>query len=260
MKYLSYLLLLFFAPNLYAQSPYELDWKKESIYLGIGAGTNIVGAVLGGKKFTTLTESDIFLLDRANVNSFDRKATFNFSSSAKKKSDILLIGSFVLPSLFLLDKRPRKDIGNILLLYGETYLITSGITSTTKRIAKRTRPFVYNEIVPLSDKLKNNARFSFFSGHSSSTAANSIFVAKVFSDYFPESKWKPLVWGTAILIPVATSHFRIKAGKHFRTDVIVGSLLGGAVGFLVPHLHRTKKKNSLSIYPTPSGFLLTKTF
>jgi membrane-associated phospholipid phosphatase len=31
----------------------------------------------------------------------------------------------------------------------------------------------------------------------------------------------------------------MRAGKHFPTDVLTGVLVGGAVGTLVPYLHRT---------------------
>lgn len=243
-----------------AQSPYELDWKKESIYLGLGAGFYTAAGLVESNSVRPLTDLEILSLDRANINSFDRNATFNFSYQAKKGSDYLKYPSYAFPFLFLSNKKTRGDFGKIMALYGETILIVGGLTSLTKRVALRPRPLVYNELVPFSDKQQNNSRYAFFSGHASVSAANSIFAAKVFSDYFPESKWKPVVWSAAILIPTSTAYLRVKAGKHYPTDVITGAAIGGAIGFLIPHLHRKKNWKGLSVTPTFSGFYLSKTF
>lgn len=255
-------LILFLSCSLFslAQSPYKVNWKQESYYLAIGTGFYTSASILQLKKVTPLTEIDIFALDRATVNSFDRNATFKFSSNARKASDYLKFPSYAFPFLFLTHQRSRKDFGKIMALYGETLLIVGGLTSLSKRAFLRPRPLVFNELVPLTVKLENNARYAFFSGHASVSAANSIFAAKVFSDYFPDSKWKPVVWSVAVLIPVATGYFRVQAGKHYPTDVITGVAIGGAIGFLIPHLHKKKDWKGFSVTPTFSGAHFSLTF
>ena len=252
-------IILFFANSLFCQSPYEVSWKKESFYFGTGAALYATAGILESK-INPLTTSDILALDRSCINSFDRGATFNFSSNADRNSDYVKFSSHALPFLFLTHRKTRNDVKKIITLYGETLLITGGLTSLTKRIFLRPRPFVFNESVPFSDKQTNSARYSFFSGHTSISAANSIFAAKVFSDYFPDSKWKPLVWSVAVLVPVSTGYFRVKAGKHFPTDVITGAAIGGAIGYLVPHLHKKKSRKNLKITPTFSGAHISLTF
>jgi undecaprenyl-diphosphatase len=37
-----------------------------------------------------------------------------------------------------------------------------------------------------------------------------------------------------------TSVERVRAGKHFPTDVIAGAFAGAGIGVIVPHLHRTE--------------------
>jgi membrane-associated phospholipid phosphatase len=201
----------------------------------MGAGIVFAANVQG------FSEEEINLLDRNDINEFDRGATYNSSASAKTASDVLLYSSALLPLSFLASKESRQDFGRISILYGETVFITAGITYFTKGVILRTRPFVYNEDFSLADKEKASARHSFFSGHTSLTAASCFFTAKVFSDYFPDSKLKPYVWAGAIVLPAVTGYFRVAAGKHFRTDVITGYVIGASIGYLVPRLHKKVK-------------------
>ena len=254
------IVFLIFANITFAQSPYTLNWKQESYYLGIGATFYTVAGVLEFNYVNPLTATEIFALDRATINSFDRKATFNFSSSARRGSDLLKYPSYAFSFLFLTHQKSRKDFRKIMALYGETLLVVGSLTSLTKRTFLRPRPLVFNESVPLADKQKNSARYSFFSGHASVSAANSIFAAKVFSDYFPDSKWKPVVWSLAVLVPVSTGYLRVRAGKHYPTDVITGVAIGGAIGYLIPHWHKKKDRKGLSITPTFSGAHLSLVF
>jgi membrane-associated phospholipid phosphatase len=50
--------------------------------------------------------------------------------------------------------------------------------------------------------------------------------------------WITLALATALSTFVSVE--RVRAGKHFPTDVIAGSLAGAGVGIVVPHLHRTE--------------------
>ena len=68
-------------------------------------------------------------------------------------------------------------------------------------------------------------------------------MAKVYSDYHPElGNKKYWLYGAALIPPLIVGYYRIKAMRHFPTDVITGLAVGAAVGILVPHLHRTKKR------------------
>jgi membrane-associated phospholipid phosphatase len=126
-------------------------------------------------------------------------------------------------------------------IWAETAALTTALTLFTKELAHRNRPYVY------SDNFRNNcngssvskdATSSFFSGHTSITAASTFFIAMVYTDYHPDSRWKPLVWTGAAILPALTGITRYKAGKHYWTDVITGYAVGALVGTLTPYLHR----------------------
>jgi len=250
-----------YASLTFSQSPYETNWKKEIPFISAGVVTVGAGVYLG-------TLPPIFTLDELqtfnanDVNSFDRFATGNFSKTADHWSDIFLYSSQVAPALFLINKKTRKHRGRILAIYGEAAAINVGLTLIVKSIARRPRPFVFNPEVPVEMKLSRNARTAFLSGHTSITALNTFFVAKVYSDFFPDSKWKPFVWGTATVIPALTGYLRVEAGKHYPTDVIAGYILGATIGILVPQLHKTRKleNTNINLNIGPGGAFFTWKF
>ena len=257
-----FLVLFCFQTTLFSQSPYTIDWKTEPIYLGLGIGTLGLGAYLHAKT-PLFTTDELITFDRADVNAFDRPATYNNSLKAHELSNVLWYGSQIAPVLLLTGKAIRSDFGKIALLYGEMAFINGGLTALAKSTFKRPRPYVFNENVDEGLKMSGSARAAFISGHTSITAANTFFIAKVFSDYYPDSKWKPYIWSAAVIIPAVTGYLRVEAGKHYPTDVIAGYAVGASVGFLVPHLHKRKdhkKLEGLSFYPSMNGALFRLQF
>ena len=237
-KYTTLIASLFLLINIMpAQGSHDLDGKLDGALLGSGAISFGLGFYFLGK-VEPLTEADIMKLDPLRVNPFDRPTTKNWSLKAQKVSDITLRGSFLAQLALLLDGNSRDEAGTIGIMIAEAVLINNGITNIIKGTVKRSRPFTYNPMAPLGKKLEKNGRYSFFSGHASNSATYAFLSAKVFSDNNPGSKLNPYIWSAAISVPALTSLLRVKAGKHFPTDVLVGYAVGAAVGFLVPELHK----------------------
>jgi membrane-associated phospholipid phosphatase len=198
-------------------------------------------AFLLEKKRPGLTVDQINGLDRNTISVFDRNATHNWNTTAAKWSDGLMISTGVLPLLFLIDERSRKDFGKVAMIYSEIFLVNVALTNLTKELVQRKRPYVYNPNVPLHEKMDKDATHSFFSGHVSLTAAMAFGFAQMYQDYFPNSPAKAGVWFGAAVLPLAVAILRNRAGKHFWTDVLVGYAVGAAVGILIPRLHKVKK-------------------
>jgi membrane-associated phospholipid phosphatase len=216
---------------------YALTYKFDVPLATAGLGLNFAYFLLD-KKSEPLQPSFIASLDRMEINAFDRSAAYNWSRPAALGSDVLMYGAIAAPTLLLLDKNIRKDYGKVGVIWAQTMALNTGLTNITKVLVKRTRPYVYNPNTPEHYKLERDARYSFFSGHTSVTASMSFMTAKIFSDYNPGSKALPYVWTTAAVVPATVAFLRWRAGKHYASDVIVGYLTGAAVGFLVPHLHK----------------------
>jgi len=240
--YLLILLINLSVCRLFAQSPYELKNQKEFTILGTGLVT--AGAGLFFKSKTPVfTAEELGTLDVHQINAFDRVATNHFSLKAHHTSDYFWYGSNALPLFLLAGKKSRKEFGKIMTLYAETALLTAGLTLLTKYTVQRARPFNYDPNTSFEKKTSSNAKASFFSGHTSFCAANIFFTAKVFSDYYPDSKWKPLIWTAAATIPAITGYLRVRGGRHYPTDVLAGYAVGATIGYFIPHLHRNRIRN-----------------
>jgi len=240
---------------------YQLSKKKE---FTIGATCLVLGVAdqILSNNLKPLSEVSILNLDRMDVPSFDRSATNQFSSRAKDLSDVFEYAVFLVPSSLMISEKGRAEAKELGVMYVEAFTLNVFSTQFVKYIARRNRPFMYNESLDLSTKMTTNGRKSFYSGHVSHTATLSVFTAKVFSDLHPDSRWKTAIWATAFAIPVTTGYLRYKAGQHFPSDVAVGLIAGSLIGYFVPEFHRLKKSlpNGLGLDTIGNGISLTYSF
>lgn len=223
-----------------------------------GAATNYWGMVVLDRK-VPLDSSQIASLNANDINCFDRSATkqdADYMYTAWKISDVGMRGSFMLPVLLMLDREIRQDWAPVLLMYLQTEAIAGTLYSWGAAIhIDRIRPLVYNPDVSFEDKTFVRNKNSFYSGHASTSAAASFFVAKVYCDYHPELGNKKFIfYGLALIPPAFTGYYRYKGMKHFPTDVLTGIAVGAATGILVPHLHKHRKNRNLTLVPVAGSF------
>jgi membrane-associated phospholipid phosphatase len=194
---------------------------------------------------------DIMALDKENINGFDRWAAGKTDPTASDNSDYLFYGAMPLPVLLLLDKKIRKDAPKIGFLYLESMAVTGLLYTGSTYFVDRYRPETYNANLPLSDRMNGNNRNSFIAGHPALVATSTFFIAKVYSDYHPESNWKWVFFGGAAAATGATAYLRHIAGKHFPSDLLIGTTVGTLSGILVPHFHKNKNyaKQAWNISP-----------
>ena len=212
------------------------------------AGTDLYNAALwlGGSAGVSLSSSH--KIHWSKVNGFDdgiRDGLRAGSRSARKDadfaSDILLgIGVGIVPAI---------SIGKVLFSHDchiaydmltdavESIALTTFSTQDTKIVSGRTRPYAEDCSGPLLGSSlcgKSDINRSFFSGHASLAATG----AGLSCAYAMKRK----TWGegrTARFLPcalgasvaVTTGVLRVVADKHWTSDVIIGLMVGGAVGY-----------------------------
>ncbi|MEI6411402.1 MAG: phosphatase PAP2 family protein [Bacteroidota bacterium] len=238
LRHLIVLVLLFsFAYPIAAQSPYQLKAAQEAAYIAAPAAVFGLSYAIQ-PRLHALSTTQIAGLNITQIPRFERFVTKNYNLKSRKASDYLLYSSALIPLALLADKQVRSDFKTASVLGFELVLSSVALTQITKELAHRTRPYAYNPDVPMSEKLKRDTRLSLFSGHTSTSAAIAFGAAKIWSGYHPGSRWKPLVWTGAALLPATVGILRVGAGKHFVSDVVLGYAVGAACGWLVPYFHR----------------------
>ena len=229
-------------------NPYRLSWSME-LPLSLAALSTGISYLVLDAQTPILNQDQLQQFDRTQVPFFDRSATYHWSPSAALASDLLLYTSCAVPLSLLAAPKIRKDYLKITVLYAQTFALTAGLTALCKTLVKRPRPFVYNPSVPISFKQETAARYAFFSGHTSMSAALCFLSASIFQDYHPRHKAVPWLWTAAALVPALTGVLRVQAGKHYWSDVITGYLIGAGIGFCIPKLHKWLQKSNKKQLP-----------
>ena len=248
---------------------YNIKYKVDiPITVGMFA-LNIYGFNRLSQK-STLDSLEVLALDQNDVWAFDRHV-FSQSHPAPPNtytiSDYGLWISYLSPALLFIDKKIRKDWLDITILYLETQSINLNIYLWAGPVfTTRVRPLVYMEDESWDYKLGPETTDSFFSGHVAMAAGASFFIAKVLSDYHPElgaKKW--WLYGGALIPPAFVGYFRYRGFMHFPTDLLLGLLVGAAVGVSGPQIHKISRKvnKNMSLVPftgRTTGLLFTMKF
>ncbi|MFK7920855.1 MAG: phosphatase PAP2 family protein [Bacteroidia bacterium] len=249
MRYLSFFLLICsLNTSVLAQqntdSPYQYN-RKRDIGLSLGIGALSLTAHYLQRQLTPLTDLQLSQLDPNSVNAFDRPTIGNWNPRAATISDVLLGASLLAPyALPLLKKEFREERLDLWLMGFQTMVYADFATTWTKYSVRRVRPFAYlpsgNDASLFMKQREPDARYSFFSGHTSGAAVASFYAASIYQVYFPESRSRYIVWGAAILLPAIVGYYRVRAGKHYPSDVMAGYLVGASIGILNPWFHRKR--------------------
>jgi membrane-associated phospholipid phosphatase len=235
------LLLLCLHQSLPAQdaSPYHFSIKQDVLAVG-GGLLGITGAELLRKSIRPVSIQD---LPGPDLGDFDDIQFIYGDKWADHLSNKTMFATAGLSAILLADRRCRSEAGKIGLLYLETMLVNQAVTNFSKAAFRRPRPYVFAPGWAANRKVLSGDRSSMISGHTSGAAAGAFFFARVFSDYHPDSKLKPYIWGFAATLPLVTGYLRVRAAKHYPTDVFAGYLIGAATGYLVPLLHTSPLAN-----------------
>jgi len=234
--------------------------------LPLGIGMSLFGDSLI-ENYALITLDEIRALDRNDVNPFDRPATYNWSFEWDERSDqyrdILLTSTLFMLSIPPLFHARLLNTITVATMFVESYFFVRGITYITKATFGRERPYLYNTALSVEERHaagSENAFFSFYSGHTAACFTAATFLSKVVTYIHGKSVWTTLLWGSSLSIATLAGYSRIKAGQHFPTDVLVGAAAGFAIGYLIPVLHKQKKRNPVSIMISPNRVSLNLKF
>lgn len=198
---------------------------------------------------TQPTVAEIQALNKDNIPAFDRWSIYPYNDKLEKLSYYPFYASIPLPFIFFLSTgKTSSDFFRLSFLYWETLSIMGVLGTSSTYYVDRYRPYCYTDETPMDRRTSKVARNSFFSGHVEMVAAPTFLIAKVYSDYYPESKIKWVFYGFAATITAATAYTRLRGGDHFPSDIILGAVVGALSGILVPEFHKNNNSD-LSVLP-----------
>ena len=194
--------------------------------------------------------------DPADLSGFDRYAVGKDSKPWKTFSDVALIGSLIIPvlylgleSLVLPTDEPWGDFFGDFIVMAESIALSASVDTVLKFAFRRPRPVNYTS-AGLTGNMES--QLSLPSGHAALVAAATTALTTTIFLRHPDSKVRYVVLAAGIVVSLLTAFARVQAGEHFPTDVITGLVGGGAAGFAVPYLHRKHSPVTPSIAYNPS--------
>ena len=230
------------------ESPYKTNWAVDAPYLGVSIGLNVLGFKLIQDK-EPLSLAEMNDLDKNDVPRIDRFLAGNYNEKADEISYYPFYASFAVPVIMMFTPDMSPHAGQISVMFVESMATTGAFFTLSAGLIDRPRPLTYNTSLPNELRTEASAQRSFIGGHTAATASATFFAAKIYNDFYPDSRAKPYVWTAAAVIPAWVGYLRSESGKHFLTDNIAGYIVGAASGILVPEFHKKKNEN-ISMTPT----------
>jgi membrane-associated phospholipid phosphatase len=261
------------APSAPAKTPYELKWDPR-------IDLPVTGVLMAAWLTTEFTKSSL-APDACRwcvTNGFDNAIRSLFNPSLEPSASGIkgpatasdITGFMVLPiSMLGLDAVLAWREGTLLktmpidiVLVAEATFGALALTQLTKFLVGRARPYSIGATPELLAQGKDpaDANLSFFSGHTSFAFAISTATATVLTLRGYKYAW--LAWAIGMPLAATTAILRLAADKHWASDVLVGMVIGSAVGVGVPLLFhgRVTQSVSLRVMPMPNGVAFSGTF
>jgi len=183
--------------------------------------------------------------DRGEVNPVDMPVVVNNNKTADIMANYTVALAMVAPvAIDYFDIGFGKAFAEDMVVYTEVLSLNFGLVSMAKFGFQRPYPYVYQK-PPQGFQSDPTDYLSFYSGHTSTTFAALGSAAMTLSLRHKKILWPWLMTaaaGTSIGLEL------ILSGEHFTTDVLVGAMMGSAIGFFVPGLHAKNNQWQQQIY------------
>jgi membrane-associated phospholipid phosphatase len=203
-------------------------------------GAIIVGAIAAAIAPMAVPTREHRLWNTQLLGAADDAALGQFSHRAAQLSDLGLGLAIAAPAAYLTGSTVDDRDGDRLVIYGETLAIDLALAQSVKYLAHRPRPYLYNA----SPEARRHAIAeaddgwrSFYSSHAAIAFGAAVAGAYLLNETTASPTARAVAWGSGFAVAAATANLRVRAGRHFYSDVVIGALIGSAVGYAVPALH-----------------------
>jgi membrane-associated phospholipid phosphatase len=219
---------------------YHVDPLVDGALVGGGATLWIlpflvVGNTIAGPRCDPCNPRDLNALDRRFVK-YHNEGARTGAAAMWALPGLLVLGDF-------LDVGPRRWRGwsSDLVVIAESLVWDGALQEVVRYAVRRPRPFMYAPGVRPKERVTPEATLSFYSGHTSSMFTVAVAFSLTYTLRHPDGVGRYIVWPVTLALAAVEPILRVASGDHFPTDVLVGALMGSAVGLLVPALHRVRR-------------------
>ncbi len=197
----------------------------------------------GGANAALCTRASVLPIDQPALG-LEMGQADGYSYATQNVSGFLAIGTLIAWNFATVATRglapaaAATAAGTDLLLFGQASAWNGTLNELAHVVSARPRPFVYSD--PANRGLDPSHYTSFYSGHTSFAALSGITILLVLF-----ARGAPF-WLLAVFaasgqsLSFLTGIFRVLAGRHFVTDVVVGALIGTTVAVAVFWFHKRR--------------------
>jgi membrane-associated phospholipid phosphatase len=172
--------------------------------------------------------------DPATLLGIDRLAVRPTSHTADVGSDAALYFVAGWTAFAGLRGLPPKQWQGNFATFANTAIWSAAAGEWVKVLVRRSRPIMYTSAATDAAKIRSS-QLSMPSGHTAiAFATATTYLVLSGREHLPHRARNAVVLYAGAL---SVGSLRVVAGKHFPTDIIVGGLLGSAIGWLVPAIH-----------------------
>ena len=201
----------------------------------------VTGGVFALAYLLKLLPSDVHnKWNRELLGPLDLSVRENFLPAAGRVSDVTLVLSIVAPYVLTVSDGFDEAAGQRALIYTQALGATVLPTALIKYLVDRPRPYTYSthpRARALVVEDGDDSHKSFYSGHAATAFAAAVASSTLFATQNENREARAAAWGIQLALATATANLRVRAGKHFYSDVLVGALVGSGIGFGVVALH-----------------------
>ncbi|GAB5465919.1 MAG: hypothetical protein Kapaf2KO_13550 [Candidatus Kapaibacteriales bacterium] len=226
--------------NSYAQPIYNV---QNDVVIGsnaVGAASIITGAYL--YLYAEDDSTGYKALNPLDIPIFDRMFLGYKSNDQELVSDILLYT--LLTEAALINFKDPQKLRPLESPWIPVFFTTTGLNLITKTAFRRYRPYAYDTLNIEKDLKNKDASFSFYSGHTTESFSAAVYSSMMYEFLDYPSQFRGLVWLINLSAATATGILRIGSGNHFPSDVLVGAIVGSAIGWLGPTIYNRYSVNS----------------
>ena len=204
---------------------------------GLVIGAALVAA-LGLSAIPVSTERALWT--RELFGEADAAVHARFSPRAAALSDAALAATVAAPVAYLTGNTIEDADGDRLMLYGEALAVNLALFEGAKRLVQRPRPYLYSQLPEVrryAAAQGKDAYQSFYSAHAATAFCAATAGAYLAATSTRSRGARAAAWASGFASAAAASNLRVRAGKHFYSDILIGGVVGMAIGYAVPALH-----------------------